>query len=398
MQRANGPDSFDPCLESVRGLAALMVAGWHALALLAVQGVGDLYGAKLWEIEPPQAWLAKFLSLFLNGEAAVLMFFVLSGYVLALSLERSRSLGSQRWSIFYAKRFFRMYPALLVTTLLIAPYLWLGVEHRPRAFVSDWFPFFYNTPPDALEVLRNLVLASWSVNPVTWTIRVEFLGSALMPLIHAVVSRRSRIADAALLALGVGGGWLAHQARLSFWLWTDAPYLPGFVLGALLARGAAQPTRADRRGLRRTGLVLSSLLFFGGSLLRPVDAFLALLVTSLGATCLLACVVRAPAASRTRRLLRHSLSRFYGRISYSFYLIQFPITFGLLISVVLRLPSVWLERWPLACEALLAALSIPIATLLAVALHRWVEMPGQRAGRRLADWLRGPAGGSPRGA
>src|SRR3990172_8009101 len=115
-----------------------------------------------------------------------------------------------------------MYPALLVTTLLIAPYLWLGVDYRPRAHVSDWFPRFYHSPPDALEVLRNLGLASWSVNPVTWTIRIEFLGSALMPLVHAVVRRRSRVADAALLALGAGGGWLAFQAGFSFWVWTDA--------------------------------------------------------------------------------------------------------------------------------------------------------------------------------
>jgi peptidoglycan/LPS O-acetylase OafA/YrhL len=290
-----------------------------------------------------------------------------------------------------------MYPALLVTTLLIAPYLWLGVEYRARAFVSDWFPRFYHSPPDALEVLRNLVLASWSVNPVTWTIRIEFLGSLLMPLVYAVVRRGSRVADAALLALAVGGGWLAHQGRFSFWLWTDAPYLLGFVLGALLARSAAQPTRDDRRRLRRTGLALGSLLFFGGSLLRAVDGFLALLVTSLGATCLLACVVRAPDASRTRRLLRHSLPRFYGRISYSFYLIHFPINHALLTMIVLRLPSLWLEEWPLVSAALLAALSIPIATLAAVALHRWVETPGQRAGRRLADWLRGPAGSAPRG-
>jgi peptidoglycan/LPS O-acetylase OafA/YrhL len=398
MRRADGPDSFDPCLESVRGLAALMVAGWHALALLEVQGVGDLYGARLWEIEPPQAWLAKFLSLFLNGEAAVLMFFVLSGYVLALSLERSRSLGRKGWWIFYLKRLFRMYPALLVTTLLIVPYLWFGYEYRSRAHVSHWFPLFFRSPPDALEILRNLVLASWSVNPVTWTIRIEFLGSALMPIVHAVVRRRSRIADAALLALAVGGGWLAHRARLSLWLWTDAPYLFAFVLGTLLTRLEPSPTRADRQGLRRTGLVLGGLLFFGGSLLRAADPFVALLVTGLGATWLLACVVHAPASSRTRRLLQHRLPRFYGRVSYSFYLIHCPITFALLISVVLELPSVWLERWPLACEALLAALSIPIATLAAAALQRWVETPGQRAGRRLADRLRGTTGASPRGS
>ena len=57
-------DQFDPRLEAIRGLAALMVAGGHALVVYPTQGLA--------------AQATSALRTFLNGNAAVAMFFVLT--------------------------------------------------------------------------------------------------------------------------------------------------------------------------------------------------------------------------------------------------------------------------------------------------------------------------------
>src|SRR5579872_6949827 len=71
---------FEPRLESLRGIAALVVATHHGLTSFdrgnsELGGVGD-------------SILYVLLQLFPNPGMAVLFFFVLSGYVLGKSLER----------------------------------------------------------------------------------------------------------------------------------------------------------------------------------------------------------------------------------------------------------------------------------------------------------------------
>src|SRR5436190_7324455 len=79
---------FNPRIESMRGIAALTVAAMHVTSSLVegfpTRGSLDLVGLPL----------IKALS---NGYGAVVAFFVISGFVLARSLDRN----------FSARRFFR---------------------------------------------------------------------------------------------------------------------------------------------------------------------------------------------------------------------------------------------------------------------------------------------------
>src|SRR5258708_21306346 len=69
---------FDPRLESLRGLASLMVCVFHAMHVFA----GN-----------PQSTLMDALLFAFNPAAAVMFFFVLSGYVLGGSLERDGAIA-----------------------------------------------------------------------------------------------------------------------------------------------------------------------------------------------------------------------------------------------------------------------------------------------------------------
>src|ERR1700737_3537651 len=90
-------------LQSLRGIAALTVAIGHTLTYYYYDT--SSYG-----------------SMVLNGRGAVVVFFVISGYVLTCSLRNS---PFDRYSIlkFWMQRAFRIYPAVWVATALSIWYL-----------------------------------------------------------------------------------------------------------------------------------------------------------------------------------------------------------------------------------------------------------------------------------
>ena len=145
-------------LESLRGVAALMVAVGHALLVI------DLEGTKL--------FLTKLLLLVANGRAAVTIFFVMSGYVLGRSLIRSHVPLMKSLLPFLLRRAFRIYPALVVTTLVFISLLSLDWAPQEYAWASKWFIEVFPKSPSLTELLKNLFLISPTVSAVSWSLKV----------------------------------------------------------------------------------------------------------------------------------------------------------------------------------------------------------------------------------
>ena len=96
----------------------MMVALSHCLLVLTIDGLDNIWYASFSEVAGVQSALTRFMLIFLNGGAAVTVFFVLSGYVLGLSLDKHKVTVSRTLS-FYLKRVFRLYPAHIVSLLAI---------------------------------------------------------------------------------------------------------------------------------------------------------------------------------------------------------------------------------------------------------------------------------------
>src|SRR5262249_9621237 len=94
-----------PELQSIRGIAPCVVMLGHC---------ASYYVAPKW-FHTAELMLA-------NGEGAVVLFFVLSGYVLANLLSKS-PLDSKAIASFYLRRLFRIYPALWLASLLALVYV-----------------------------------------------------------------------------------------------------------------------------------------------------------------------------------------------------------------------------------------------------------------------------------
>ncbi len=272
-------------LDGLRGCMAMVVLLRHAFNAV------DLPDAtRLAVMQSP-------LALLQSAQAAIHVFFVMSAFVLARSLARDRSAsGVAQYAV---KRFFRLHPPYVAGLLLT----WLAA-------------FFYVSDPATEEWVRYFagihltvpeLLASFSFPgdarmqlPVGWSLRVEMIGSLLLPLILlAAVARVLPLLAAAALVV-----YLHPEA---VWL----RWLPDFALGvALYARREALGTAFARMPSWGRALCVAAgwFLFCAPLLLGWTEPGLGLVlagfdrramaVNSLGAAVIVATCVWTPASER----------------------------------------------------------------------------------------------------
>jgi peptidoglycan/LPS O-acetylase OafA/YrhL len=225
----NQPSTRENNFDLLRLLAALQVAFFHVVNHL---------GVPLDRSNPLVAFASK-----LPG---VPIFFVVSGFLISLSWERSPRLAS------YARnRALRIYPALWVCLAVgIASAALVGGIDFLRADAIPWlaaqvtFGQFYN--PDFLRGYGVGVL-----NGSLWTIPVELQFYAFVPLLYAALSLGSRRGNVALLLLAATslgaqalylalGGTESEVLAVKLFGVSLAPYLWMFLIGVLLQRNFDQ--------------------------------------------------------------------------------------------------------------------------------------------------------------
>ena len=354
-----------PELQSIRGLAALAVLLHHSSFLFTTSRQFHFYSEAL-----------------INTHAAVMMFFVLSGYVLVRSLN-GRALTVESCARFYIARLFRIYPALWSACVIAVAYL-VAVHFRgPILQASEWYKQFFNQFPSIADVAENMVAANFALVPPTWSVRVELFASAAIPLI-CFMARRG-------FGLPLLGGSIALAPILAQQTMHTAGfliYMPSFILGALAFR---YQDRLARMLGKPSALAASAavLLFF--RLIDPAwrfdshyNAILPTLIESVAAALLIVGIVARPIPLLQRRLLTR-----LGDISYSLYLVHFIVMSGLArlicgISINQDIRAVMLMLGTLA-------VSWPLSAIL----YSCIEKPGIRIGGILSDRLLGKLQANP---
>lgn len=130
--------------------------------------------------------LVDFFLIFISGRAPVILFFVLSGFVLAASQE-SIVFSFRNLSYFYLKRLKRLLPAayagLLFSLFVYQCARQFAVE--PKLFLKDWIGNPYlSTYRDLTD---SLLFSSNFINPAYWTLHVELVGSFLLPIVVVLI-------------------------------------------------------------------------------------------------------------------------------------------------------------------------------------------------------------------
>ncbi len=353
-------------LDGLRGVAAVVVV-LHHLLLIALPHLAASLGTAPWGVW----WLLERtpLKLLTAGREAVMVFFVLSGLVVALPALRKANFS---WSGFLAGRFIRLFlPAwaaiVIATALLFAvprvpgqvtPGSWLA-----RSAQTDWS--WQHLIPE-----YSVMMGSVQYDNALWTLRWEFAFSLVLPafLVLAMALHRWWLPVGALtLGISVLGSYIGNQAM---------SYLPVFFLGTLVAARLPQLRAWGKRP--HTGpvitsiLVVSSLVLVCSWLLAPVvpqgtkqnHALLGLEIA--GA---LGIVVVTVVEGWFRRLLRRRVPQFLGRTSFSLYLIHIPI-----ITTLAWLLGDW--NWPV-----LFPIGVTAALIGGWLFFRFIEKPLHRLAR-----------------
>lgn len=362
-------------LDGARGLAALVVVVHHAL-LASWPSLANGY----FDIPPRRSSMAWWLydtplHWFWAGPEAVVVFFVLSGFVLALPAVKKGvgwiSLG------YYPKRLIRLY--LPVWGALIFAVTCREIEPRVKSAGTSLWLQSHAVPMTSHGLLTQASLrdqGTFAFDPVLWSLHWEVLYSVLLPvaLIPPLLTRRRPLAALAVAATALsltGLGAAEGSARLT--------YLPMFLIGALLGFHAGPVTRrlAAWSHLQSTGIAALALCLVTAVYWMHDGSATSTVQTWIAGTAKVASVVGAAllillALSRPRPLEGRT-ARWLGSRSYSLYLVHEPIV----VTVAFVLGS----GTPVP---LFLALVLPTALLGAEIFWRAVENPSVRAAHAAA--------------
>jgi len=376
---------FFPELESLRGIAIVLVVLYHAEGILRLETTGHVAGS----VNPLNAYVFA-------GHTGVTLFFVLSAFLLSQPFWRQLE-GGRRVSVrdFGRRR-----------ALRILPLYTLAVVIATVASATSWQDLSKGVPALLFDPRFNgLSLFPYSV--VWWSLRTEvqfYLLLPLMPLALGTASGR-RIALTLLVS------WLIIYAALALH-WIDIPRYADYripmqsVLGRapafLFGIGAAWVYRihgsriklaaARSRWLTAAGadVLLWVLLLLLGSILAKVaemGVFKAELryhywhvAEAMIWSLLVLILLLLPL--RSKRLFSNPVLDGLGVISYSVYLLHFPILFFCIYPLRLAYPNLF-STWSFISVVSTAALLLAIVFLSGLS-YRFIEQPFLSLKRRPA--------------
>lgn len=373
------PQHFLGRVESMRGLAALCVAFYHGQLILSLPGGDPLYSVGLTSHSHLQTVLAKCLLIPFNGPGGVALFFVISGFVLGLSLDRRHNGLVKESGLFLLRRALRIYPAFIASLLLISIVIDILSPAPPYAGASQWFNTWYRNPISINGALSNLFFLDTGMNNITWTLKVEMEMAVVFPFLYLLNRRVTQGINISVLAgLTALCAVTPDQSSLK-WMFA-------FYAGLMLPSWGEWVASVARSSPVGTGPWIGAMFVVFGAT-RPLCLQTSLewsipILETLSASMILAYVLHIP-FSNWFSVLETRIARKLGQISYSFYVLNFIVLYvwGLLMLEVV--PIELLRAAPLLWNWLVGIVACLSSIPLAAASYRWVEKPFIELGRCL---------------
>lgn len=359
-------------LDSLRGVAALTVVFFHF--------------SKISSPRVSHVLLHTPLRIFIAGHQAVVLFFLLSGFVLTIPYQKRQVLG---YGAFLVKRVCRIYLPYLGALALA---VFCDMQF-PSQGPSDnyWINFTWSTPVTIRLVVQHILFLGnydWSqFNTVFWSLVYEMRISLVFPFIALSVLRgRARWTLLSAFALSLAAFPLAllfsralhlgsYDAALNTTL--TLHYAAFFILGSLMAKHlqAIQRWYTRLSSLSTALLAIAALLLYAfgdaSSIIQrfTVPTHLYDWPVALGAMMI---IVMAMNSQPFHRFLTSRAIHHLGKISYSLYLIHGTVLFALLHTLYRRIPT-----------AVFLLLYLGITFAVTEIFHHLVEHPTMLLGRRL---------------
>jgi peptidoglycan/LPS O-acetylase OafA/YrhL len=308
-------------LDGLRGVAALWVGLYHFTQ-------NGRYHAGF-PAEMPLRWLGTY------GYLGVYAFFVISGFILPWTMDRS---GYQwrDYGRFLGKRVLRLHPLYLLSVgAMLVPFLVGAGGGMAAQGWPDWWPHFF--------YLNGVMQRPWLMQ-IYWTLALEAQYYLAVGLLFPLLAHRQALVRGGAMLMVILVPLVAHDGR------TVLPFAALFGMGLLIFQSMS--------GRMPSWMLLPGLLGCAG-----VSWWALGLPESLTALISAGVILGLP--------LRHRVLGWLGEVSYPFYLFHLVVS-GLLMPWILRLP-----RGPWTDSLIVLGL-IGLSLAVAGGLHRLVEVPAQR--------------------
>ncbi|UYN99848.1 MAG: acyltransferase [Devosia sp.] len=357
----------DQTIDFFRGTAILLVVLFHFTARLPDYALNITEGAPL--------------PLFF-GWVGVYFFFIISGYCIFMTLERSETVG-----IYLARRFSRIYPAFAAAVLAL--FVFGMVFYVPSVPEAN----FHEVAPGPFDVILNLLfigeIGEW-VDGAFWSIAVEVKFYVLVAILAGFIHDKRRFtlffAWLALIMAPIwafstlisGAGAITPQSMLKFL--AIAPYLSFFAVG-ILGRQYESGTAGAGRLLAANVAVSTVVVWIEAYSFELHDGWITASVCALvylGLALLFVRFVRGwsvPSIAGVTWSVSH-----IGLLSFSWYLIHENIGMSMLATLNLYLPA--------GVTLVLVLVSTFLIALVFASLFEWrFRKPVERLAVAGLDWV-----------
>lgn len=374
-------------LDSLRGIAALIVVGFHCLVSF------ELFHRANYDNDYENGFFAFItlspLRVLWAGNEAVLLFFVLSGFVLSIPFFKGKQ---PAYPAYLLKRFVRIYLPFIVVVAgsIVLATLFMSYKDEvglSRLYENRWdhqvtwgaiLSFIFMIPNDHANV-----------NGVVWSLYHEMRISVVLPLFLFIIYKFKFI-KALVLTMAISGFGFVFFHVLKTLVANEfisvalgdfrmsAYYAVFFIFGAFLSR--YKESFADVQIMSwwvKLGIFVISLFLINSRwLLIPLGLDFWMIKDTLAVFGVLAIFTLVLYSDFANRFLTKKPLLWLGQISYSLYLVHIP---------VIMMTTIFLGKIiPMEVAFIIAFfLSIPIAALV----FRWVEVPSINIGRSLSKKL-----------
>ncbi len=236
--RETSSGRFIPEMDGLRFVAIAMVVLFHLNGYLMVKTAFYEHGPVA-----QRDWLCRAA---LVGSHGVELFFVISGFILALPFATHHLAGAPAGNLrkYYLRRLARLEPPYFITIVLLMA---LGILVH-----ADAVPALYSHLAASLAYMHSLIYGAPStVLGVAWSLEIEVQFYLLVPVLTLVFAirnptlRRSLLVAATLTSLGAQTLLLPHGVRFNLSIFA---YVQFFLIGFLLADVFLTSWKSSLRG------------------------------------------------------------------------------------------------------------------------------------------------------
>ncbi|WP_186446162.1 acyltransferase family protein [Paenibacillus cremeus] len=365
-------------LDSLRGLAALSVFFGHMYLIFNKTFLSQL--------------LFKFgvFHFAIAGSEAVVLFFVLSGFVLSLPFYSNRQFT---YSAYVIRRICRIYIPYIVAVgfaMLLRELFYTG----KISGLTDWFNSSWSSDLTLSSLKDHLLLIGTftsNLDNVVWSLvhemRISFAFPFIMFLLVRMSWKKGIGLGITLSVLSVVYSYVTKADFIGTELYASLHYTAMFVIGALIAKYRNEISnkilhlhKKLRISLFFIGLILYLYVhpsFVLNKIVHDLHPFYRTVIdtwfVALGASIL---IIFAITSSRISKILRNAIVKYIGKVSFSLYLSHLVVLLSCVHFLHNRLPL-----WGICIVVVI------VTFIISSAMYYLVEKPAISLGRRLAKSL-----------